>query len=219
MKSFCPALCAALLCIAQAMPVRAEDVSSTWEAAFPTRSAPQRVYFRAHYTDEFSRAHELQVWREGDVRLRRKTDDAIDLYLEKGGSGEYVYRLIDYHRKIVARAERTTLYRIGVFSDWAALAHVLKVPRGEYDVTVPPRSELPIRDDCRWKRLEASTPAASASDICWSPQWGLPLAIRTKGESRFSVDEVRTFERGPEAFVAPEGFLQIDADPDGDISD
>jgi hypothetical protein len=219
MRVVCSALCAAV-CIAQSAPVRAEDPWSKWEAAFPTASAPQRVYFRAHYADESGRAHELQVWREGDVRLRRKTDAAIDLYLEKSASGEYVYRLIDHHRGIVARAERTTLYRIGVFADWAALAHVLNIPRGEYAVTAPPQSELPIRDDCRWNRLEVMTPASSASDICWSAQWGLPLAIRTKGESTFSVDEVRTFEPGPETFsVAPEGFLQIDADPDADVSD
>ena len=133
--SRCGALVAGLLCLLGAALVRAEDVISQWDAAFPTRDAPQQVYFRAGYHDDVGRTHRLEVWREADLRLRRRTDEAIDLYVEKSGSGEYEYRLIDHDRKILIRADRTTLYRIGVFSDWIGLAHVLKVPRGGYRVT------------------------------------------------------------------------------------
>jgi hypothetical protein len=217
---------AALLCLVAAVTVRAADAGSEWEAAFPTRSAPQQVYFRAGYRDDFGRTHQLEAWREGDVRLRRRTDAAIDLYVDKSPSGEYVYRLVDRYRAIVIHAERTTLYRIGIFSDWTGLAHVLNIPRGDYRIAEAPRqSPASLRGECVWKRLERTMSSASASEVCWSSRWGLPLEIGTADgsdgwQSQFLVQEVRTFVPEPEIFsLAPEGLLEIDADPDADVSD
>ncbi len=152
--------------------------------------------------------------------------EAIDLYVEKSGSGEYEYRLIDHDRKILIRADRTTLYRIGVFSDWIGLAHVLKVPRGGYRVTEAARqSPASLRGECVWKRLELVMPISSTSEVCWSSAWGLPLEIGHNGEnegwkSRFWVQEVRSFAPKPEIFSVPrEGLVEIDAGPDAEVSD
>ena len=224
--SRCGALVAGLLCLLGAALVRAEDASSQWEAAFPTRDAPPQVYFRAGYRDDVDRTHRLEVWREADLRLRRRTDEAIDLYVEKSGSGEYEYRLIDHDHKILIRADRTTLYRIGVFSDWIGLAHVLKVPRGGYRVTAAARqSPASLRGECVWKRLELLMPVSSTTEVCWSSAWGLPLEIGAPSgkdgwESRFSVQEVGTFAPKPEIFaLAREGLVEIDAGPDAEVSD
>ena len=216
----------AALCLVCGATVRAEDVGSEWERAFPTRSAPPQVHFVAGYRDGVGRMHQIEVWRESDFRLRRKTDAAIELYVEKSAPGEYEYRLIDRERKILFHADRTSLYRIGVFSDWAGLAHVLDVPRGKYRVTAgtrqPPASP---REDCVWKRLEVMTPGSIPSEICWSSRWGLPLAIGTESEkdgwqSRFSIESLETFAPGPETFgVAHEGLLEIDVVPDAEVSD
>ena len=139
------ALIAGLLWLVSAAMVRAEDMNSDWEAAFPIWAAPQQVYFRAEYRDDLGRAHELQVWRQAELRLRRKTDQSIDLFVEKSQSGEYAYRLIDHDRKILINADRTALYRIGVFSDWIGLAHVLNIPRGGYRIAESPRVQRTIR--------------------------------------------------------------------------
>jgi hypothetical protein len=211
-------LAAALLAVGGAAP-GAEDVRAQWESAFPIRAAPERVYFRARYLDLLARTHELQAWREGDVRLRRKTDDAIDLYVEKSASGEYEFQLVDHIRRTITRARLTTLYQIGAFSDWLGLAHVLRMPRAAYSLAPPP-SGLPARADCRWARLEIPAPVPSTSEICWSAQWGLPLVIETRGDRRFSVDEVRSFEPGSETFTAPaRGFVRVDADQGSDVTD
>jgi hypothetical protein len=220
------AVTAALLCLVSAATLRAEEAASEWERAFPTRAAPAQVHFRAAYLDGSGRTHDLEVWREADVRLRRRTDDAIDLFVEKSQSGEYVYRLIDHHRNLLLHADRTSLYRLGVFSDWLGLAHVLNVPRGDYRVADAPRqSDASLRGECAWKRLERTTPSPGSTEVCWSTQWGLPLEIGTTDgsdgwKSHFRIEKVGTFTAGPEVFaIAPEGLVEIDADPGGEISD
>src|SRR5262249_16402954 len=95
------ALLFGLLCLGSAATVRAQDATAEWKTAFPTGAAPSQVHFRAVYRDGFDRAHELEVWRQADVRLRRRTDDSLDLYVEKAGSGEYEYRLVDHNRNIL----------------------------------------------------------------------------------------------------------------------
>jgi hypothetical protein len=217
-------LAAGLLWLIGVAAARAEDAGGNWERAFPIAAAPPQVHFRARYTDEAGRAHRLEVWRQSDVRLRRTTDRAIDLYVEKSPSGEYAYRLIDHERKLLINADRTALYRIGVFSDWTSLAHVLEVPRGKYAVRPASRqSPASLRGECGWQHLERSLPAASASDVCWSSRWGLPLEIaiaNDAGASRFSIEEVGTFAPGPEIFaIARDGLVEIDAGSEEEAAD
>jgi len=217
---------AALLCLLAAATVRAEDAGPQWDAAFPSRAAPEQVYFRAGYLDGAGRAHRLEVWRDADLRLRRKTDQAIELYVEKSPSGEYDYRLIDRDRHMLIRADRTALYRIGVFSDWAGLAHVIEIPRGRYRVTEARRqSAASLRGECAWHRLERIAPAASITEICWSSRWGLPLEIGVASgqegwKSLFWIEAVETFAPSPDTFaVAQQDLFELDAGPDGEVSD
>jgi hypothetical protein len=213
-----------LLCIAQTLSPRAEDASPEWEAAFPTTSAPERVYFRAHYLDGRGQTHELRVWRDGDRRLRRSTDNAIDLYVERDKAGELDIRIVDYGRRVVIRADRSSFHRVGRFTSWIGLAHVLDVPHGTYVVTrlsEMPRS--PSSGECVWFRLETSVPSTRVNEICWSRQWGLPLAIVNRTEERlmqFSIDEVRAFEPDHATFaIDTSEFIEIDGRPDGDLFD
>lgn len=217
---------AALLCLLAPATVRAEDAGPQWDAAFPSRAAPERVHFLAGYLDGAGRAHRLEVWRDADLRLRRKTDHAIELYVEKSPSGEYEYRLIDRNRHVLIRADRTALYRIGVFSDWAGLAHVIEIPRGRYRVTqTRRRSAASLRGECAWQRLERIAPAASITEICWSSRWGLPLEIgmvsgQEGWKSVFWLEAVETFVPSPEIFaLPPHDLLELDAGPDEEVSD
>ena len=215
-----------LLLILPAGPLLAQDVPPEWEAAFPTGAAPARVYFRAHYLDGDGQTHQLRVWRDGQRQLRRRTDDAIDLYVDRDKTGELDFRIVDYARHVVIRGDRTAFHRVARFTDWVGFAHVLDVPHGTYFVSkLSNPSESSPRGECAWFRLETRVPSTKVSDICWSRQWGLPLTIETtnsRGQhlTEFSIDEVNAFEPAQTTFTvnAPQ-FIEVDARTDVDLFD
>jgi hypothetical protein len=190
-----------------------------WDEAFPTASAPPNVYFQARYRDARGERHRLQVWREADTRLRRKTDEVIDVSVERDPFGRYVYRLADRGTNTVVAADRSILYRAGLFLDWRGLAHVLDVPRGSYQIArIAVAPQETAHGPCIWFRLETTQPSPAVSDTCWSSRWGLPLIIRAPGageKAHFRIEEVRTFVPDASTFaLSHEGLLRIDAGPD-----
>jgi len=106
---------AAMFCAMQAMSLRADDPSSVWEAAFPIATAPTHVHFHARYLDGRGAPHTLEVWRDGEQRLKRKSDAAIDLYAEQKAGGEIDFHIVDHLRGIVLRANRGALPRGPLF--------------------------------------------------------------------------------------------------------
>jgi hypothetical protein len=190
-----------------------------WDEAFPTASAPPNVYFQARYRDAHGERHRLQVWREANARLRRKTDEAIDVSVERDLSGRYVYRLADRAKNTVVATDRAILYRAGLFLDWRGLAHVVDVPRGSYHIArIAVAPQETAHGPCVWFRLDTTQPSPASSDICWSSRWGLPLIIAAPGAGEtdhFRIEEVRTFVPDASTFALPhQGLLRIDAGPD-----
>jgi len=188
----------------------------SWERVFSGRGAPASVYFRARYEDAQGQGHTLEVWRDGQRRLKRRTDDALVLYVTRAG-GEDRYDLVDLARGVRIKVDRTSLYRIGVFSDWSALAHVLVRPAGDAILTAAadrPRQRTPA-GECRWYRVEPA-----GQEICWSARWRLPLYIQArdfKGDRRtiFTVLEARRDLGGPGTFDVPSaGLVELDAAAD-----
>jgi hypothetical protein len=223
MKSVHRAAWAALLWLLPT-PLQAEG-SLAWDEAFPTAAAPRTVYFRADYRDGFGNGHQLQVWRDSDRRLRRRTDARIDLLVERNDDGEYGYRVLDHAQGTVIRADRTVLYRIGIFSDWRGLAHVLDRPRGPYRIArADPEAASMPQGRCDWYRLDVNSPSQAAR-VCWSMHWGVPLAIEAPTSEggwtrQFTVEDIREFEPDSRIFDVPQdGLLQVDADPGGDSVD
>jgi len=218
---------AAMFCAMQAMSLRADDPSSVWEAAFPIATAPTHVHFHARYLDGRGAPHTLEVWRDGEQRLKRKSDAAIDLYAEQKAGGEIDFHIVDHLRGIVLRANRAALYRVGHFSGWLGLAHVLDVQHGAYTVAAlaaPP--EMKSGGRCHWYRLEVTVPARKVSDVCWSATWGLPVEIkavdanRTTATVQFSVDAVEVFQPPDDLFAFQnDKFVIIDARSPDDLSD
>jgi hypothetical protein len=215
----------ALVC-ALGEPAFAEPAVLDWESAFPVESAARDVYVDAHFLGSDGNPHRLQIWRHGSEFLHRRTDEALDLYLSRAGvKGDYTYRLIDHHRRVSMAVTRNQLYRIGVFSDWFGLAHVLDRPKSEFVVRAVTPLPKERAADCSWRLMvRGGKGAAERSRICWSTQWGLPLAIRTlgpKGEwiERFSVDRVEgispsvdglTMPRLPDDYVSFDAGSEID---------
>ena len=202
-------------------PASAEPGELDWEAAFPVESAAKDVYADAHFLGSDGTTHRLQLWRHGSEFLHRRTDETLDLYLRQAGvKGDYSYRLIDHHRRVAMAVTRNQLYRIGVFSDWFGLAHVLDRPKSEFVV----RTAAPLPREraagCSWRLLvRGGQGSTENSRICWSSQWGLPLAIRTpgpKGEwiERFRVDRVEGISPSVDGLampLLPDDYVSFDA--------
>jgi hypothetical protein len=203
----------------------AEDRAQNWQTVFPREGvAKQSIYFRAKYVDASGMEHRQEVWREGSSRLRRVTDDRIDLIVERDADGEYQYRLADRERHIMVLADRTSLYRVGIFSDWEGLAYALSEPRAEHELIAHGASEGSAAGSCSSTALIVKTPVESTSRICWSTEWGLPLSIQTRrGDewvTQFAITEVRKFGPSDAMFqIDPAGYVEIDARAGDDLSD
>jgi hypothetical protein len=214
-----------LFCIAQMSSSRAEDIPSNWEASFPVAGAPTRVYFRAHYTDGRGESHELQVWRNGDREVRRRTDAAIDLYADKDNAGNLDYRIVDHTRNVVIHADRLALYRVGRFPNWRGLAHVLDIPIGSYMITALPQPPQSTQfGECKWIRLQVDQLKAP-SNVCWSQAWGIPLMINGvpdgKEKIEFSIEEVREFQPNEDTIfiIDDKNLVEVDERSGSDPSD
>jgi hypothetical protein len=217
------ARCAIFMAFLAGGTVTAGAAQDVWESSFPIAAVAERnVYFATRYFDVVGTEHRQEVWREGSRRLRRVTDGKLDLLIEKD-SDEYQYRLADRTQSILILADRASLYRAGIFSDWRGVAHALSEPQGAYRIL--PRSGPQVTvGPCSWSELMPATAAAPTSRVCWSQEWGLPFAIQLRSEgqwaTRFSVVEVRTFDSSDAIFTLDSaGLVEVDARPGEDISD
>jgi hypothetical protein len=212
--------------IAALAALSAAAASEDWQTAFPRSSVADRnIYFQARYLDANGAEHRQEVWREGSTRLRRVSDDRLDLLVERDADGEYQYRLADRERHIMVLADRTSLYRAGIFSDWEGLAHALSEPRTPYELTtsdgVPDRSGIA---PCLWTTMTSRSGDQPVSRICWSAEWGLPLSVQIRrGDdwvTQFAITEARIFEPSDALFQAdPAGYIEMDTRAGDDLAD
>ena len=114
-------------------------------------------------------------------------------------------------------ADRTSLYRAGIFSDWEGLAYALSEPRTHYELTTsggaPDRSGIA---PCVWTTMTTHAADQPVSRICWSTGWGLPLSIQTRrGDdwvTQFAITEARIFEPSDAVFqIDTAGYVEMDA--------
>ncbi len=186
-----------------------------FEQAFPVAGEPAVLHYRAEFQARGA-AHQLEVWRDGQRRLRRRTDDAIDAFVTRAaGDAEYRMTVLDLKRHIETRIDRTNLIRIGGFIDWFDLAHGLKHPLGDYEVAAiaaPPGAPQPI-GPCRWHELRQ---LGHATPVCWSGSLRLPLLIL--GPEGSAVWKVTAFDQKAAPAhtfdIVDEGFIRNDANQD-----
>uniref|UniRef100_C6BNR8 Uncharacterized protein n=1 Tax=Ralstonia pickettii (strain 12D) TaxID=428406 RepID=C6BNR8_RALP1 len=144
---------AALLCSVLAPAAAAGRPAGTFESVFQSGDEPAALFYRAEFTGSDG-VHVLQVWRDGQVRLRRKTDEVLDTYVVRNSADplEYQMTVVDYRKRITTRIDRNNLIRLGHFSDWFDLAHGLRHPVGEYRLaptSAPAGAPIPA-SACRW---------------------------------------------------------------------
>lgn len=185
----------------------------SWDAAFAARSAPSSVRLVATYRDGGGREHRLQLWRDGDRRLVRRTDDRVELHVERAG-GDYRYVVVDRARKLAYDATRTNLARIGIFADWSALATLIARPDGAYKLRTAGSGRTSL-GACR--RFELSR-GVTRERICWSDAWKLPLVIERRVDGawqpQLTVVELARDAIADAVFAMPAGLQTIDANRD-----
>jgi len=149
----------------------------TFESIFQAGSEPDSLSYRASFEGPDG-SHTLQVWRDRQTRLRRKTDDAVDTYVVRSNADSFDYQMtvVDYRKRITTRINRNNLIHLGHFSDWFDLAHGLRHPVGAYRLaraTAPSKAPVPALP-CRWYAL---TQGNDTHRICWSAREHLPMVI------------------------------------------
>lgn len=127
-----PELRLAMLCVTTALSLHALAKEPTFANVFSTKGEPTTLHYDAVFEAKDGE-HRLEVWRDGDRRLKRRTDESVETYVfRKAGDPEFRMSILDRKRRIHTVIDRTNLYRIGNFTDWFDLAHGLRHPKGEY---------------------------------------------------------------------------------------
>ena len=151
-----------------------------FDKTFNIRGEARQLNYRATYVVNGS-AHQMEVWRDRDQRLKRRTDDKLETYLFKPPrQAEWQMVVLDLQRKMRTDIDRTNLYRIGHFTDWFSMSHALVRPTGTYSLTAlsaAPNGAKPL-SACRWYALNQG---GAVSHICWSGELHLPLLITDVG--------------------------------------
>lgn len=191
---------AAAIATLAACAAGAHAAALNFDATFATANSPS-VHYEARFTGHEGHEQKLEAWRDGDTRLKRRTNDAIEVYaVRKPGDAEYEMTVIDLKRKLLTRVDRTNLFRIGNFTDWFDIAHALKHPRGNYTLTTasaPQKAGRPI-GACAWYDLEQD---GRTSHICWSRKAQLPLSIvDAEGRTVWRVTKLEPGRIAPSLF-------------------
>jgi hypothetical protein len=202
----------ALLC-ASSRPAQADGLR--FEQAFDAGEGSGALHYQASYSAGGA-PHRVEVWRDGDLRVRRRTDDRIEVHATReAGSVEFAMSVLDLERRIHTSVSRGNLYRIGSFTDWFDLAHGLRHPRGAYTLTgiaAPAGAPAPLQP-CSWFELAQN---GQASRICWSQQDRVPMLIVSgDGDVAWRITALDHEPLVPGTFaIRDEGFLRNDANQD-----
>jgi hypothetical protein len=154
----------------------ADPAGLQFDQVFSAKGEPSAMHFRARFASR-GEQHVLEVWRDGDRRLTRRTDDASEIHVAREpGDPDYQMVVLDLRHKIETRIARDDLYRLGSFTDWFDLAHGLRHPKASYRLTSivePGGAPRPLRT-CKWFALEQQ---GRNVRVCWSAQEHLPLLV------------------------------------------
>ena len=209
----------ATFCVAAAVSFSAQAKALTFEQIFSSKGEPATLHYQAVFVAK-NTEHRVEVWRDGDRLVKRRTDDALEIYAShKSGDAEFRMSILDLKKRIHTRIDRTNLYRIGNFTDWFDLAHGLKHPTGQYQLA---KAEAPdgapkALAACQWYDLTQET---RTSHICWSTQSRIPLLIQADdGRAVWTIKSLdmksipsKTFEIHDEGFVRNNANEDIEKD-------
>ncbi|WP_438397013.1 hypothetical protein [Caballeronia sp. DA-9] len=203
--------------LAQAASTTSKPVpAATFESTFSSDGEPAMLYYKVQFAAGGG-THVMQIWRDHDKRLRRRTDDKVDTYVirEDADPAEYKMVVVDYGKRITTRIDRNNLVRLGNFSDWFDLAHGLRHPVGAYQIAAvdaPSKIDPPI-SACRWYDIHQGS---VSSRVCWSDHERLPLVIWSASRGVvWRVTEINRHSFPADTFAIHDvGFVRNDANAD-----
>lgn len=193
----------------------ASAASLDFDTTFTDKGEARQSHYRANYFLN-DVPHQIEVWRDADQRLKRRTDDSVEtLIFKQAKHTEWRMVVLDLKRKIRTDIERTNLYRIGHFTNWFSLSHSLSRPVGDYQLSKisPPAMSEPAFAPCDWYGL---TRSGVESHICWSSKLRLPLLITgPNGQIQWRVTAADTRPIPARTYaIEDQGFLRNNADED-----
>ncbi|WP_413672699.1 hypothetical protein ACEN9H_26845 [Massilia cellulosiltytica] len=186
-----------------------------FDHVFSTRGEPAATHFEAAYLAGGAE-HHVEVWRDGERRIRRRTDDKAESFaLRTPGSPDYRLSVLDLGKKIRTDIDRDNLYRIGQFTDWFDLGHGLRHPKGGYRLVpaASPHEAARAIGACEWVALVQGT---QTTHVCWSTTAKLPLLIQAAdGRTVWRVTHVDHKTIPDKVFAIQDaGFIRNDANAD-----
>ena len=187
-----------------------------FDQTFNDRGEPASSHYVATYWLA-NGEHRLEVWRDRNLHLKRRTDEAIETHVDRvPGQSEWSMVVLDLKRRIRTDIDRTNLYRIGHFTDWFSLSHSLSRPAGPYELTVlPPGAQPRITPigSCRWYLL---TQGPQTNKICWSAAQRAPVVITDGGDAvRWALSAIDNRALAEGSFVIDDrDFLRNNASED-----
>ncbi|WP_056438240.1 hypothetical protein [Massilia sp. Root335] len=186
-----------------------------FEHVFSTRGEPPATHFQATYLAGGAE-HHVEVWRDGERRIRRRTDDKAESFaVRAAGSPDYRLSVLDLGKKIRTDIDRDNLYRIGQFTDWFDLGHGLRHPKGDYRLVpaATPHGAAHAIGACEWVALVQGT---QTTHVCWSATAKLPLLIQgADGRIVWRVTSVDHKAIPDRVFAIHDaGFIRNDANAD-----
>jgi len=186
-----------------------------FDKTFNAKGEAAQLNFSATYSAHGAE-HQVEIWRDRDQRLKRRTDGKLETYIFKPKKqDEWRMVVLDLPRRIRTDIDRSNLYRIGHFTDWFSMSHALTRPSGSYllaELKTAPSSAKPL-SACRWYALNRS---GVVSNICWSSELRLPLLITDGGgilQWRVTAASKQTLPATAFA-INDAGFVKNDANAD-----
>lgn len=195
--------------------------SLTFEAVFNLAGEPTSLHYRALFKARGG-DHQLEIWRDGERRVKRVTDAALITYaVRKPGDADFDLQMLDLRKRTSTHIDRTTMYRLGNFTDWFDLTHALRHPKGAYQLvrTPMPRAAVPAAFKpvaaCDWYTL---TESGRATRLCWNYADRLPLLILSPdGTSAWRVTAIDRAPFAASIFTVPDqNFVRVDAVKDAE---
>lgn len=207
----------AFLCSFAQEAIATSMKSLKFDNIFKVLGEPKTLHYKASFGSTDGQNHTLQVWRDGQLHLRRKTDDVIDSYVirDKKNLSAYQMIIVDYKKRVSTRINRNDLIHLGSFNDWFDMSHGLRHPKGDYKLTFAqaPAMAKPIAS-CQWYQLQQNQ---ISHHICWSTQDRIPLEIwdDQKHLSMWTVTNIDHKVISRDIFQLHDtGFIRNDANDD-----
>ena len=178
-----------------------------WEKTFGPAATKPDLYLEARTEDPAGGTHVLELWREGDRRLRRRTDGLLEVWMEEqgpAGATAHALSVVDLRSRTVRRVPVERTAKLGPAFTWWSLAHLLPLPGPRYTLRKLPEPSRSV-GGARCDVYLFVPDGQPEQRICWSREYAVALRHEEKrGEgwwTRLEVTALKPLTGKEEAFL------------------